>query len=50
MYSSVSGETTESVSFNKHRKVQKCIRDERRIIFTQSYKFFFHKKRKRKLK
>lgn len=37
MYSSISRETTESVSYNKHRKVQKRIRDERRIIFTQSY-------------
>ena len=38
MYSSISRDTTESVSYNKHRKVQKGIPDERRIIFTQSYK------------
>jgi len=48
MYSSISRETTESVSYNKHRKVQKRIRDERRIIFTQSS--FFSQKEEKKVK
>lgn len=44
MYSSIGRETTESVLYNKHRKVQKRIPDERRLIFTQSHKFFFSQK------